>query len=269
MSGNLLWVPVAMYAAGWLAAFGTHWSQPPRSAPMVGTILAIGLAIHSVLLVMTLANTGMRVGSLLSIAAWASIVAYFGASRSARLRALNLVVLPLAIALLLSSILVTEETLVRAPDVHNEWVWRNLLTAHIVALLAGHLLFALACLSSVAFLLQERQLKKRSTLLSNRLPSLGTLETVTHRSVGLGFLCLTIGILLGLAVAGAENLRARLWDPRLAIPVTSWVVYAGFLLVYTYRGRRGRFSALWSIAGFSVVLVSLVFEMAVLTLGKH
>jgi ABC-type uncharacterized transport system permease subunit len=143
------------------------------------------------------------------------------------------------------------------------------LTAHIVALLAGHLLFALACLSSVAFLLQERQLKSKSRLISSRLPSLGTLETVTHRSVGLGFVCLTIGILLGLAVAGAENLGARIWDLRLIIPVASWTVYAGFLLVYTYQGRRGRFSAVWSIVGFLFVLASLLFELAVLALGKH
>ena len=51
--------------------------------------------------------------------------------------------------------------------------------------------------------------------------------------------------------------------------VTSWIVYAGFLLVYDYRGRRGRFSAVWSIVGFVFVLVSLVFEMTILATGAH
>jgi ABC-type uncharacterized transport system permease subunit len=258
-----------MYAAAWLTAFGGHWSHPARRVPMVGTVLAVGWAIHTALLVLTLINAGVVLGALLSIAAWAAILVYYGISRFPRLQALHLVVLPLAIALLLSSIFATEDTLIRGAGVHDEWLWRNLLTAHIVALLAGHLLFALACLSGAAFLFQERRLKHRLGLGTSRLPSLGTLETITHRSVGLGFVLLTVGILLGLGVAGAENLRARLWEPRLVIPATSWIVYAGFLLVYTYRGRRGRFSAVWSIAGFSVVLVSLVFELVVLSIGKH
>ena len=66
-----------------------------------------------------------------------------------------------------------------------------------------------------------------------------------------------------------QGYGARIWDLRLLIPMTTWCVYAGFLLVYNYQGRRGRFSAVWSIVGFVLVLVSLLFELAVLTLGKH
>jgi ABC-type uncharacterized transport system permease subunit len=269
MSGNLLWVPVAVYLVAWLAEFGVQWSRPPRGAPFLRSVLAVGWGAHTFLLAASLMRAGPSLAALLNGTGWITMIGYYGVWRSGRLRPLGQVLLPLAIALLLSSILTAEEGLVRAAPLGTEWLWRNLLIAHIVALLAGHLLFAMACLSSIAYLVQERQIKTKARPLSARWPALGTMETLTHRSVGLGFLFLTIGILLGLAVSGAENLRTRLLEWRLVIPVASWIVYAGFLLVYDYRGRRGRFSAVWSIVGFVFVLASLVFEMAVLATGAR
>ena len=269
MNGNLTWVPVAVYLVAWLAEFGSQWSRTPRGFPAIRGVQAVGWGAHTILLVAGFIQTGLTLGVLLNAAGWMAMVAYFGTFRSNRLRPLALVLLPLAIALLLSSILTAEENLGRTGGVHVEWLWRNLLTAHIVALLAGHLLFAMACLSSIGYLLQERQIKTKAKPLLARWPALGALETFTHRSVTLGFLFLTIGILLGLAVAGAENLRARLWEWRLIIPLASWIVYAAFLLAYDYQGRRGRFSAVWSIVGFAFVLASLIFELSVLALGSQ
>jgi len=269
MSGNLLWVSIAIYGLAWLAEFGAQWSQSERGVPYARTVLAVGWGAHTFLLAAAFLRDGLRLGVLLSAVGWITMIVYYAVWRSGRLRPLSLVLLPLAIALLLSSILTTDSELLGMTPLGGAWIWRNLLTAHIVALLAGHLLFAMACLSSIAYLLQERQIKAKARPLALRWPALGTLETLIHRSVSLGFLLLTIGILLGLAVAGAENLRARLWEWRLLIPVASWIVYAGFLLVYDYRGRRGRFSAVWSIVGFLFVLASLVFEMAVLATTAH
>ncbi len=267
MTGNLLWVTVAIYVVAWLAEFGSRLSQPAGGFPYARGALAAGWGVHTFLLAAALLREGPSLDVLLSAAGWLAMIAYYGAWRSGRLRPLGVVLLPFAIALLLSAILLSEEGLGHAAGLRAEWVWKYLLTAHIVALLAGHLLFAVACLSSVVYLVQERQIKTKARPLSARWPALGTLETLTHRSVSLGFLLLTIGILLGLAVAGAENLRTRLSEWRLIIPMLSWLVYAAFLLVYDFRGRRGRFGAVWSILGFSVVLASLAFELWVLSTG--
>jgi ABC-type uncharacterized transport system permease subunit len=269
MSGNLLWIPIAVYGVAWLAIFSSRWNPPERDSTAVKAALAVGWGVHTFLLAASVFAAGLDITSLLSASAWLVAIAHYGTGRSGKLRPLSFVLLPLSVALLLSAILTSEESLARAARPGAEWIWRNLLAAHIVALLAGHLLFAIACLGSIAYLLQERQIKTKRPPLGLRLPALGTLESVTHRGVGLGFLFLTVGILLGLAVAGTEKLSARITELRLLIPLSSWIVYAGFLVVYDFRGRRGRFGAIWSIAGFLVVLVSLVFELGVLATESH
>jgi ABC-type transport system involved in cytochrome c biogenesis permease subunit len=269
MSGNLLWIPIAVYGVAWLAIFSSRWSPPERDSSAVKVALAIGWGVHTFILAASVYGSGLNITALLSAAAWIGVVAHYGTTHSGRLRPFGFVLLPLSVALLLSAILTSEEGLSRASYPGAEWIWRGLLVAHIVALLAGHLLFAIAFLGSIAYLLQERQIKTKRQPLGLRLPPLGTLETVTHRGVGLGFLFLTVGILLGLAVAGPAKWSHRLSELRLLIPLTSWVVYAGFLVVYDFRGRRGRFGAIWSIAGFLVVLISLVFELGVLASESH
>ena len=269
MSGNLLWIPIAVYGVAWLAIFGSRWSPPERDSMVVKGALVVGWSVHTFLLAAGLVASGPNVTSLLSGAAWIVAIANYTTWRSAKLRPLSFVLLPLAVALLLSAILTAEENLLPASVAGTAWIWRDLLAAHIVALLAGHLLFAIACLGSIAYLLQERQIKTKRQPLLLSLPALGRLETITHRSVGMGFLLLTVGILLGLAVAGTERLPARLSQLRLLIPLASWLVYAGFLVVYDFRGRRGRFGAIWSIAGFVVVLISLAFELRVLASAPH
>jgi ABC-type transport system involved in cytochrome c biogenesis permease subunit len=41
-------------------------------------------------------------------------------------------------------------------------------------------------------------------------------------------------------------------------------VYAAFLLQRAFQGQRGRVTAIWSIAGFLVVMTSLVLEIYIL-----
>lgn len=267
MNGNLFWVPVAIYSVAWLSDFGSQWSRAARAWLALRIVLATGWATHSFLLAASFILTGTTLGVLLSAAAWGAMVVYYFVSRDGRFRPLSLVLLPLAIALLLSAILTTEESLGQTVRAGSPWLWRNVLIAHIVALLAGHLLFATACVSSIAYLLQERQLKVKARPLSGRWPALGTLETLTHRCVSLGFVLLTLGILLGIAVSGGANLWAKVSEWRLIVPVVSWIVYAAFLVAYDYRGRRGRFGALWSIGGFGVVLASLALELTILSAG--
>jgi ABC-type uncharacterized transport system permease subunit len=261
-------IPVLLYLIGWLADMAHHWRKSSANWP--GGVLAIGWGAQTLLLALDIAHGQVALPNLLNGAAWLAMILYYLARRRAASVSYRFVFPPFAIALLLTAAFTAQRILLPAQEMDRIPGFRqNLLIVHIVTLLGGHLLFAMAFLVGIVYLLQERRLKAKSGLIAgNRLPSLGTLESLNHRVITFGFFLLSAGILLGLLVAGSHDLATRLLSWRLIIPSLTWLIYAIFLLEYGYQGRRGRLGALWSIVGFLVAVASLVFEFLILWLGR-
>ena len=73
---------------------------------------------------------------------------------------------------------------------------QTLLISHITTLIAGYILFGISCISSILFLYQEHQIKtKLVKVLIHRFPSLTTLDQISHRTVTMGFLFFTLGLI--------------------------------------------------------------------------
>lgn len=265
MSTLLFWLPVAFYLAGWLGEFVSYASlhRDRDRYRWSGGLLAIGWGAHTLLLAYLLREWELQVSTMLNMASWAAMIFYYIVLLRMRSTVIRLVFPPLAVALLITAFFsVGRDLLGEDGFALTLTTTRNILTAHIISVLAGTLLFGLACLASIVYLYEERQIKaKLRGLLPSRLPSLATLERYNHKAITLGFFFLTIGLLLGLVVAGINTLSHRLFSVRQVIPTLVWLAYATFLLAHDIQGWRGRFGALWSIAGFLVVITSLVFEI--------
>jgi len=263
MTPSMLWIPIGLYLAGWLLEFLRYWRAGTRIPALGGGLLAAGWGAHSLLVAAMLYDAGLTLSNLLLVVAWVAMVGYYVMLLRLRQTVFGFIVPPFAVAVLLvSDVLSLNPLLFSAPPVESELASRGLLIVHIVAVLAGHLLFALACLISILYLYQEHQIKaKLARRVINRLPSLGALTAMNHQAIALGFFFLSGGILLGILVGGVDTLPERLLSWRQIIPTLTWAVYAAFLLEHALRGLRGRFAALWSIAGFVVVVSSMVFEM--------
>ena len=66
---------------------------------------------------------------------------------------------------------------------------------HIVLVLLGYAALVLTALAAVFYLIQERQLKRKKPMaLLERLPPLGTLDNLISKSLGFGFVLLTVGV---------------------------------------------------------------------------
>jgi ABC-type uncharacterized transport system permease subunit len=266
----LFWIPVAFYLVGWLAEFLRYWSELRERLRWSRVILAMVWAAHgiqSILLVTLAVQEGVSAAVLLVAVSWLATVLYHIVMKKHPSAVLPFIVPPFSIALLITAYFMSERVLMGRESLGLTLpITRNILTAHIVSVLAGILLFGLACLVSVVYLLQEHRIKlKRGSLSSLRLPSLGALETYNHKAITLGFFFMTVGLLLGLVVAGVNTLPHRMFSLRQVIPTLVWLLYAVFLLTHDLQGRRGRFGAIWSIVGFVVVITSLVFEILFLT----
>lgn len=263
MSAYLFLLPIVLYLAGWLGESLGYWGGRPLRTRWARALLAFGWGAHGILLVMALLETGSGVATVLTAVAWLSILFYYGLMFKVSSSVFPFIFPPLSIGLLITAFFSYGGVPVSGGGGDWEWAFQPyLLPAHIISVLSGFILFGLACVASGVYLIQERRIKaKASGVALTRLPSLGTLEHYNSRAITLGFFLLTIGLLLGLLVGGVENLSSRFFSLRQAIPASTWLVYAAFLIIHDLQGRRGRFGAILSIAGFAVVVLSLGFEI--------
>jgi ABC-type uncharacterized transport system permease subunit len=134
------------------------------------------------------------------------------------------------------------------------------LLAHIASVTVGTAAFSVAFAMSVAYLLQERQVKtKRLGGLFQRLPSLEVLDSVAWRSVAVGLPALTLGIVCGLFVGhrarGADG-PVVTWQQYIALG--AWALFAAVLLLRVAAGWRGRRAALGTILWYLGAVLVLV-----------
>ncbi len=123
--------------------------------------------------------------------------------------------------------------------------------------LASYAAFLLACISAVAYLWQERKLKRKDPrLIQQSAPSLEALDRLNYMAVVVGFVFFTVGVGLGLRLAiGTWD---RLWDAKLLSAGTTWVLYAALVYVRATSTLRGRRVALLSVLGFLLVVFFFV-----------
>lgn len=267
MSSYHLGIPIGLYALGWGLEFVRYWRAGQGTPMWSGGLLAIGWGLHTFLLAYGVWSDGVALAAMLSAVAWLSMIVNYAVHLKWRNAVFGFILPPFAIAMLLSAALLADASFLPTGGLRlDPGLWRVGLIVHIVSILAGHLLFAMACLFSIAYLYQEHRIKaKLIRLMVSRLPSLSKLDRLNHRAIALGFFFLSVGILLGIGAGGMQDLTERTLLPRLLLPMGTWLVYAAFLLQRTFQGQQGRITAIWSIAGFLIVMTSLIVEIHNLT----
>jgi ABC-type uncharacterized transport system permease subunit len=113
---------------------------------------------------------------------------------------------------------------------------------HAVLILCAYVAFAVAFVTALLFLIEQRQLKAHGGAPLGLLPSLETSYRMTLRSVVAGVVLLAGGILAGYMYA-REKLTGSGWrmDPKIIVTSAVWV---GFLIVAilssvpSFKGRR-------------------------------
>ncbi len=89
---------------------------------------------------------------------------------------------------------------------------------------------------------------------SKYLPSLTALEDIMYQSVAVGFVFLTIGIILGAVWAKYAWGGYWSWDPKETWSLITWLVYAAYLHARYIKGLSGKPLAYFTIIGFLSVI---------------
>lgn len=139
-----------------------------------------------------------------------------------------------------------------------EEVRSALLPVHVAVNVLGLVAFALAFAAAIAYLIQERQVRRKNLGgLFQRLPALDQLDSLGLRAVLVGFPLLTIGVVTGTIWAVQLHESAFSISAAQAFALLAWLLFAAVLLLRVAAGWRGRKAAIGTMLGFLCTMVGL------------
>jgi ABC-type transport system involved in cytochrome c biogenesis permease subunit len=142
------------------------------------------------------------------------------------------------------------------PQIRNAW-----LLIHVASVLIGYAALVLASVAALAYLVQERQLKRKEPVPSTyRLPPLASLDSLITQTMNLGFLFITVGTAAGIVWAFIDQGSRWITNPKIAFFLFTWAFYLAMIFLRISAGWRGRRLA-WLAVG--------VLGCAVVTWGIH
>ena len=133
----------------------------------------------------------------------------------------------------------------------------NLLGAHVISALLGYAGFTISAVYGFLYLVLYKDIKlNKFGLIFNRLPNLEVLERLSLYSAVIGFITLTIAIIIGVIWLPSAFPNFSYLDPKLIGTSLVWILYAIGIASNIFGRWRGRKLVLLSITGFVVALLS-------------
>ncbi len=189
-------LPLILYAAAGVA-YAIHFA---RRDPSVGrtatTLLLFGALVHTFVIGMQtmevrhvpFANPSRAVSTFV----WLLTLSYLYLELTTDERSMGVFILPVVVALQVIPAIYPGTEYVD-PVLDSPWFW-----VHVSSLLFAYASFALAGVLGVTYMLQFKEIKKKHLgYFYTRLPSLQILDVMNSRAVTVGWLFLTIGVIVG------------------------------------------------------------------------
>ncbi len=241
---------------GAAALAAVPFARPVR-APVAGVIgmLGAGVVAHIAALLLfalrasALPLTGL--GPSLSFAGLVLAMTLLVVEVLARDVSLTVVAAPFAVVPTIVASIIGLTPGRSAEGVRGVWLF-----AHIALSFVGIAAFATAAAAGTMYLLQRRELKShRFGTLFRFFPPLATLDRMNHFAAIVGWLALTLGVVLASAYSVAYH---ELNLPQLVWGTGAWVAVTGIAMGRMTRGWQAQRAAKYSSAAFVLVLVLYV-----------
>ncbi len=135
----------------------------------------------------------------------------------------------------------------------------RMLGMHVVSALLGYSGIAISAVHALLYILLYRSLKsKKYGLIFNRLPNIEILEKLSFSSMIIGFILLTISIVIGFVWLPEAFPNFSYLDPKLVTTGVVWILYGIVVILKLSGNLYGKKLVELSIAGFIVAMFSLV-----------
>ncbi len=256
-------VPLTLYIVAMVAYLWHFARRQPAVGRAATTLLIAATLAHTFLVGMQTMEAGhvpvTNASAAISTFVWLLALSYLYTELTTEERAMGAFILPLLVALMIIPVI--------EPGVEDraEVLQGPLFGLHVSSLLFAYASFALACVIGVTYVLLFKEIKaKHLGFFYTRLPSLQVLDSMNQRAIVIGWVFLTIGLVVGAIWAGqAPGYDPRvqamsLQDPKIFVALLSWMVYSFEVFAARRIGWGGRRSAYLSAVGFAIVLLNFV-----------
>ena len=253
-----LLMTLGFYAVGALQILAQALMGRRLRGNLTLTATLLGFAFHTAGLSQRWTEAGrfpaVGIHDAASFVAWATVLVFLLVHLRARVEALGLFVYPVAFALMLVA------ALTPASERDDPILKSLFLPIHTTLAFFGYAALFVACAMGVLYLIQERELKSRSPRRFYYLiPSLERCDTISGRSVIVGFGLLTLAIVTGVLWNRAAFGRLWTWDAKEWSALLAWVIYVMLIAARQRAGWGGRRAALLGIVGFGAVAFTFVW----------
>lgn len=259
-------IPLLFYLAAGVA-YAIHFARrQPGVGRLATTLLLAAALVHTFVIGMQtmevrhvpIANPSRAISTFV----WLMALSYLYLEMTTEERAMGVFILPIAIAL---QVIPTIDPGVERPDplLDSPWFW-----IHTSSLLFAYASFALAGVLGLTYVLQFKEIKKKQLgYFYTRLPSLQILDVMNSRAVTVGWICMTLGVLVGVIwatqarAAAPYDVRLQAFsfaDPKIFVAVLTWAVYSFAVVARRAMGWHGRKAAWLSATGFVIVLLNFL-----------
>ena len=253
-----LQVAVMFYSAGLLYALAGHSGWSKILGRFILPAIAAGGLFHFVALAEVVLTTGqltpVSVYHSESLLAFLLVVFFFGVYWRYKTPSPGIIVFPIVFLLTLTAALGQDPPKFSSPLFRSGWIF-----THIALIFCGYAALFFSFISSIFYLLQERQLKSKSmsgSRLFGRLPALAVMDDIGLRSLIIGFPFMTVGLIAGSVLAQERFGPVFFRDPKVVLSLLMWTVYLVLLFTRWNAGWRGRRAALLSTAAFLVATIT-------------
>jgi ABC-type transport system involved in cytochrome c biogenesis permease subunit len=259
-------IPLVLYAAAGVA-YAIHFARREPGAGRTATTLLLCAALSHTFVIgmqtmevwhVPFSNTARAI----SMFVWLLTLSYIYVELTTDERAMGVFIMPIVIGLQMIPV-VYPGVETPNPVLDSPWFW-----VHVSSLMFAYASFGLAGVLGLTYMLQFKEIKKKHLgYLYTRLPSLQILDAMNSRAVAVGWLFLTIGVIVGIvwtsearaAAPDDANLQAMaLNDPKIFIAILTWAVYSFAMFSRRTLGWTGRRAAWLSALGFVIVLLNFV-----------
>ncbi len=266
----LFWLVVFLIFSGWLLSAVAFYKLKERWHALGERLLFSGLAAQLLYIVAAYIELDLTpfknlaglflFGSLLVLLLY-FLLDFFFANPIFEVIFPPLTLFFMLLSMLLTSQWIQAETFLEEIPVFGHFI----LSIHAGLTMLGYLLFGVASMTSIYFLVAERQIKAKTIhLIDSKGPSLGFLDRLNHGVIATGFVFITVGLLVGITMKVLTHAAPPELNLRQGLPLLTWLVYAGFLLDRSIQGLSLKTAALWAIGGFFVVMASFAYEIHLL-----
>lgn len=233
-----------------------------RYQPRIVGLLA--LVVHGIVLYQSIVSSpaiNLGIFKAMSLVSWMIAGLIVVTSIRKPVETLGIFLFPLAIATIFM-----DHYLVSSPSNIAGRPWQ--LQAHIFTSIAAYSVLTIAMVQSIILAIQDRHLRHHQPggFISS-LPPLAIMEKLLFQIIGLGFVLLTIGLLIGFLFT--DNIFSSGKLHKTVFSVIAWSFFAILLWGRWKFGWRGRMAIRWALSGFIMLMLAFIGTKTVLELILH